>query len=370
MADSTLDNLTQVTTAASDDLLYIVTDPTGSPGDHKIEIGDFLAGTGRWVKVVELPLTTTTGWTANGGTWTAASGQIRQTAGGTQQYLNLDAALNNQLVYAEVEINFAASGGNIYAGLQLGLGAGGMLVRYQREGGVWSLKLERSVQQSIVTVAWPSGASGSWFKIGAFFIGNSMAGLDDTNLRVASGIIAADVDTSKLSLFTYGTDAEFRNLKVWTLAEAVPTTAGLGIGGGASELIGLAYYRPATDVVIANGSSTTMADVDATNLHVPFLAPASGRVLVKMNALANSGANHGLWNVRDSSGDIADTLQYMASYGGAFLNYYTVVVEGLTPGASYDWKWGIGHSSGGGGGMDLYGGPEFGQATMEVWSAP
>lgn len=139
-------------------------------------------------------------------------------------------------------------------------------------------------------------------------------------------------------------------------------------GGGSTVLLAVKQHRPTTTASYST-TSTTFADLDATNLAVTFTAPASGQVLVRLNAYAATGASTGLdWNLRDSSGDIANTGT--ATFSGASIEFrrtVTMVISGLTPGASYTWKWGQRRESGTGG-ATTYAGLRF-PAVMEVWAA-
>lgn len=141
-----------------------------------------------------------------------------------------------------------------------------------------------------------------------------------------------------------------------------------GGGGGPTALLAVKQHRPSTTASYST-TSTTYADVDATNLVVTFTAPASGQVLVRLNAYAATGASTGLdWNLRDSVGDVANTGT--ATYSGGSVEFrrtVTMVVSGLTAGTSYTWKWGHRRESGTGG-ATTYAGLRF-PAVMEIWSA-
>ena len=44
MADSKLADLAEDTSPTTDDLVYVVNDPTGTPGDKKVTLGNLLGG--------------------------------------------------------------------------------------------------------------------------------------------------------------------------------------------------------------------------------------------------------------------------------------------------------------------------------------
>lgn len=128
----------------------------------------------------------------------------------------------------------------------------------------------------------------------------------------------------------------------------------------------LAYvaYRASTDISIASTTSTTLVDVSATNLAVTFTVPPSGRVMVFLNALADSSASVVYWGLREDSSIVAST-QSWALYQAANSERmgYSEIVTGLTAGATKTWKWAHCVNSGT---AQLYCGPTYGSAIMEI----
>ena len=153
---------------------------------------------------------------------------------------------------------------------------------------------------------------------------------------------------------------------------------GVAITGAAGGIIAAHSYENASDVVIATTTSTTFADVDATNAAVSFTAPPSGTVVVDIHAYggANTAGESYRWNLRDGSGDIAGTdmrLQFVASSTNP--NYgryaYRAVVSGLTPSAALTWK--MGHAlvvAGGSNNGRIWTGPSFGPLMIVVFAVP
>lgn len=141
-----------------------------------------------------------------------------------------------------------------------------------------------------------------------------------------------------------------------------------GVGGG-TGLIGFTQYNPAVRAVQTR-NSLTFADLDATNLVVAFVAPPSGRVMVRLSASAfvDTVQEH-LWNLRDSGGDIAGTKVGASSVSNNFAGVTRpIYVTGLTPGTTYTWKWGWAVSALGGVGSRIQYGDVTGPAVMEVWA--
>lgn len=151
-----------------------------------------------------------------------------------------------------------------------------------------------------------------------------------------------------------------------------PTVKDFDAPGGGVGLIGLTQYHPAANIAISV-TSTTFADVDATNLVVSFTAPPSGKVLVRLSALFStpgSGQNS-WWNLRSGSSDVVDSEVYLSNIAASTASFFSpsVRISGLTPGTAYTWKWGAKNS---GGSANLYVGrtasvPQ-GPAVMEVWA--
>lgn len=144
--------------------------------------------------------------------------------------------------------------------------------------------------------------------------------------------------------------------------------------------LGLTSYNPTlTDTSV---TSTTGADLDATNLTVTFVVPASGRVLIGLSATAfsSTGAVALMFLLRDTSGNnIAGTKRQVTPASGTtglqLPVHHRFVLSSLTPGATVTYRWGV-MLTGAGTGHVRYGddgaatGQEYGPAVMEVWAAP
>lgn len=138
-------------------------------------------------------------------------------------------------------------------------------------------------------------------------------------------------------------------------------------GGGSSGLLAVTSYRPSAGQVTT--TSTSFVDVDATNLVITFTAPASGAVLVTLNALGRgTGGDDLYWNLRDGSGDISGT-DMLAITGSTRMRFSGLCrVTGLTPGNSYTWKWGFCTNNAASTAYFFRGGV-YGPATMTVEAA-
>jgi hypothetical protein len=98
----------------------------------------------------------------------------------------------------------------------------------------------------------------------------------------------------------------------------------LGVSGGvpawaSAGLLALKVYAPGTTTVLST-SSSTFADVDATNAAVVFTAPASGNVIVRVSAWADVTAGSigaYLWGLREGSSDLVGPTTIVLRDGAA-----------------------------------------------------
>lgn len=146
--------------------------------------------------------------------------------------------------------------------------------------------------------------------------------------------------------------------------------AGYAQSGTIGTVLNVVQYGPATTTYTRN--TTSFADVDATNLHIPFTAPSSGKVVVDLEATVNvGGVVTQYWNLRDSGGDVANTGIYVTRATLLHRARASVLVTGLTPAQAYDWKWGFAAS--GAVTVTIYTGSALadgGPMTMRVTAVP
>lgn len=147
-----------------------------------------------------------------------------------------------------------------------------------------------------------------------------------------------------------------------------PTVKDFDASGGGVGLIGLTSYNPGTQQIVTTTSSS-MADVDATNLVVAFTAPPSGKVLVRLTGYAIGAATTGLsWALREATTDLTPGASLV--YGVADQRFaVALLLTGLTAGA-HSYKWAHSRTSGAGTVSTRYGGTidQAGPAVMEVWA--
>lgn len=134
------------------------------------------------------------------------------------------------------------------------------------------------------------------------------------------------------------------------------------------QILGQSIYNP---VSLSTYSSTsgTFADIDAANLAVSFVAPASGIVEVEICAVAVIGANTEVsWGLREAAADVTGSKKAMMYSGASAFQIqccYKVQITGLTPGSSHTYKASFARTSGASTAGMLVGAAQ-GQSVMTV----
>lgn len=144
-------------------------------------------------------------------------------------------------------------------------------------------------------------------------------------------------------------------------ANPVISSTASGGGGGVTQL---AVAEATTSAAYVN-STTTDADVDATNLAVTFTVPASGEVWVETMGLIDPGSNVFEWTIREGT----TTVKTRTMGGGYDFHRAVHRITGLTAGASKTYKWGF-KRLGGAGSITIYTGGNAGtngNAIMRVF---
>lgn len=149
------------------------------------------------------------------------------------------------------------------------------------------------------------------------------------------------------------------------------TVVGAATDADLNHVLAVKSYNPGSIASYAV-SSTTVTDVDATNLVVTFTVPPSGNVLVAFDTLTTTypGTSvYSIWSIREGSTTVASKYLYgtnsAENHHGSVLFYVT----GLTPGDVKTYKWA--HSSStGGASITTHAGGIAGAAVMVVTKAP
>lgn len=143
----------------------------------------------------------------------------------------------------------------------------------------------------------------------------------------------------------------------------------------AGSILGVLVHNPET---ADNWSvtSTTGADYNAA-LAVTFTAPATGKVLVDLDGthLAAADNTRVHWLLRSAGSNVAGAIVTLTAGTAARRDHATVLVSGLTPGATVALSWAAAVGAGAtstlrAGGGDTPGATVGGQAVMVVRDAP
>lgn len=194
---------------------------------------------------------------------------------------------------------------------------------------------------------------------------------------VSSGSVATDPIFDAKGDLPAGTGAN-------TAAKLTVGADGLFLQANSAQSTGLQYALPGllavtryapTSQTVYTSSSTTLADVDATNLSVAFTAPLSGNVLVRLTAYADisAGTGDGHWGLRESTSDLAFSVaRVVRNQANAVIASVAIYLTGVSAG-SHTYKWSFAASSGTSTRIIIQDGTAVGEwapGIMEVWAAP
>lgn len=187
----------------------------------------------------------------------------------------------------------------------------------------------------------------------------------DSNGRITKKeIVHVTAHAAGATTATIARGKEDTTAQAWSIGdkwEHAPTKQDFG------GLIGFKSYNPATRASYSPASAT-FADMDATNLAVPFTFPLSGRIAVQLSAACQGQTNTTLdWNLRDSAGDVAGSAAAIVFNLPNELRQSLVVYLTGTPGVAVTYKWGHARSFGSGTIFTFAGGASN-AAVMQVWA--
>jgi hypothetical protein len=147
--------------------------------------------------------------------------------------------------------------------------------------------------------------------------------------QIAAGVLLLDVDTVRIVL---GTAPAVDGLRV-------VVSAGGGGGVGGDGPLAQIIHNPST-VLDVTTTSATHVDIAASILVVTFTAPASGSVTVELDAFVLPASSDYRWGLREGTTLVAACRISLNAPGSFQMRGRAVLyVAGLTPGASYTWKW-------------------------------
>lgn len=177
-------------------------------------------------------------------------------------------------------------------------------------------------------------------------------------------IVASAADTAaRQAVGTNGTALVARSSATNGVAYETPT-----------GLLAVTRYAPTSQTVYTN-ATTTLADVDATNLSITFTTPASTNILVRLMGYADisAGTGDGYWGLREGSSDLAFSVgRVIRNQANATICSYDIYLAGVSAGA-HTYKWSFAASASTTTRIIIQDGTAVGEwspGIMQVWVAP
>ncbi len=199
------------------------------------------------VKTHDLPLTTLTGWTTVGGTWTASATGIRQAATAdavSRLVFDTKMPLGEAVAEVEIRIDTAPNLTSSRAGFSFMVpsagGSGGALVAFivNSAGNITGVNVEDDAltAKGTTTLASPIPL-GTFVKFRVRKVGLTYEFWVAGVLVGSAEFTHTNIHGSKVALYSYATDVTFRNLKIWhpNLSDVALTTSMVFIGPNAPD---------------------------------------------------------------------------------------------------------------------------------------
>jgi len=146
----------------------------------------------------------------------------------------------------------------------------------------------------------------------------------------------------------------------------------LGGNGTSLQVLKIVSHQPGSTASYASGGVMTAADT--TNLRATFTIPSSGKVLVRLSAWGKivGASNYARWALMEGAATVTNSNVQVAGADNVLARHSaTMVLTGLTPGASVTWDWAHRASNGAAGNSFIYADSStIGPAVMEFYGLP
>lgn len=230
MADSELPDLTETTSLASTDILYVVKDPGGGgEADRKIAAHNLL-----WTKTIDEDGSSFTNFTSIAGTWASSGGIISDTSTASSQEGAYHATKIESagIAVAQCDVRLPSSGqaaGDLFGGISLFTTTGvssvpGHRMLLARVAGTRRVDIYYgTIAGSITPLGSATWSLDTWYTLRIVARGNYGAYyLDGTFLGTVLLDGAGDKAVAeRVQLTNFGAKVDYRNLKVWEFASGL-----------------------------------------------------------------------------------------------------------------------------------------------------
>lgn len=144
-------------------------------------------------------------------------------------------------------------------------------------------------------------------------------GLDDANFQA---------NTLSLSVLK-ASGASLGQIPVWNGSNWVPQSPG--------GLLAVVSHNP-TSVQTVNMSSTTLTDIDGTNLITPSINVRTGKLLFVFEACTTGSSGEHYWGVREGAADIGQAKIQQSGLSVGYRTTMSLLITGLSI-AAHTYKW-------------------------------
>jgi hypothetical protein len=214
--------ITEKSTPHNNDLL-LIEDSENANSKKRVKISSLPTGGGggiNWNQVVDESGASFTNWTSGSGTWSSDGTVIKQTdAGATERNARYNLVTQNSIMVVQADVQLRTTGTNRQGGIILGYGGTPtshttLIIR----GGSNEVNVMITGLGFVLTISQTIDVN-TWYTLRAVLSGDRIAAYFNGNLLGTYGGSRTIVDNaSYIGLYSYQTEAWFRNIKSWHLS--------------------------------------------------------------------------------------------------------------------------------------------------------
>ena len=258
--------------------IYIV---SGSGGSGGTSPGTGTASANLFSLDFSDPLTSSTNWTVQTGTWTASSGNLEQTdTSGNAKRIRAAVATMSPVSNIEVEVQYITGTGGLQrfgiGGYYNGVDSSAPLVYIEStdSAATWHLNMERDALSYVLrNYALAGFTASAWNKITVKFSSESTLSIYINDIYQTTVVAPGQAPNNSYGspypyLYSYGTDSKFRNFKLWDLNTGSIAVTGVGNFPISINTVSSNYTLALADgqnAVEVNGASTVTITIPAAS---------------------------------------------------------------------------------------------------------